>query len=392
MNWLSRTRRTYLDWAAAAPVSPEAKRAFESASSLFGNPSSAHTEGQRAKRLLESARSDIARICGAKPRMVSFTSGATEANAIAILGRARKLHAQGIPYADMHALYLPTAHASTRMNMERLAELGVHVEELPLTGSALDLKLIPSLLRAETILISCDAACSETGIRFDTRGLSQVVAAHPAAKRALLHVDASQLPLVEPLERTRFGADLLVLDAQKVGGVRGVGVLVADDPNSVSSIAGGGGQELGLRPGTEPVALAAAFAAALQAAALKRGVFSEHALTFRTELIRSLTATIPEVAVTSAKRQLPHILSVSLPGTDTEYLAALLDAKGFAVSTRSACETDLGTESRAVLAYTGDPSLARSTLRISWGPTTRKRDLMRIVPAITEALPLAPLR
>lgn len=388
MRWMARNRRTYLDWAAAAPVSPEARAALASALDLFGNPSSPHKDGQAAKRVLEEARSAIAALCGARPRMVTFTSGATEANALAIMGRVRRLKAQGMPYEDMHVLFLPTAHASTRRTMERLAELGVKVEELPLTGTALNVAAASGMVRPGTVLVSCDAACSETGVRFDTRALSLVLGEH---SKAILHVDASQIPLVEPLERTRFGADLLVLDAQKVGGVRGVGALISGEPDAIAAVTEGGGQEQGLRPGTEPVALAAAFAAALVSAAANRERFADRALRDRMSLISSLTTLIPDVVVTSAKKHLPHILSLSIPGIDTEYLAMLLDARGFSVSTRSACETDMGAESRAVLAYTGDQALARSTLRISWGPTTRTRDLLRLPQALRNTLPLARL-
>lgn len=382
-------RRAYLDWAAAAPVGPEAARAFRRAMPAFGNPSSLHAEGAAAKAILEDARAAVAAACGAKAHAVAFTSGATEANAIAIMGRARRLRAAGVPYERMRFLHLPTAHASTRKAMARLASLGAAVEELPLAGAVLDLEAAARLLRPETALVSCDAACSETGVRFDTRGLARAVADAGYAGSALVHVDASQLPLAEPVERTRLGADLLVLDAQKVGGVRGVGALVASRPDAVMRVAEGGGQEGGLRPGTEPVALAAAFAAALRAAASARASFAARAARDRATLVAALAAAVPDARVMEGKRQLPHILSLALPGCDTEYLTLLLDAAGFAVSTRSACDLDGEPSSPAILRYTGDPSLAASPLRISWGPSTPASALRRLPSALVRALPLA---
>jgi len=381
-------KRVYLDWAAAAPVHAKALDAFFAAHGSWGNPSSIHAEGQAAREQLNAARKEIAAQCATKASDLIFTSGATEANALAIEGRIA-FHAQkGTTYDSMHALVLSTAHASTRAAFERIAELGVCVEELPLHGYALDESAAASRLRPETVLVSCDAADSETGVRFDTRSLARVVAGAPDA---VLHVDASQLPLVESVERTRLGADLFVLDAQKIGGVRGIGALIGPGVSRIAALHGGGGQERGLRSGTEPVQLAVALAAALRAAATERHDFATRATVSRAELITHLSSVYPSIKVHTANAQLPHILSLSLPSVDTEYLAYLLNARGFAVATRSACDVGVDTISKSVFIFTGDSTLARSTLRISWGPSTPLSDIQNIVSVIAACLPLAPL-
>lgn len=381
-------RRAYLDWASAAPVHPRSRRAFERAVRAYGNPSSPHAEGRAAKELLEKGRTDIARLAGVKPASVIFTSGATEANALAIQGRIKQCLNAGLTYEQMHILYLPTMHASALGTIEELSQQGVTVEEIPLKGGAIDVDAFAKLIRTETVLVCADAVCGETGARFDTLRLKRSMEAS-VAQKAVLHVDASQLPLVEPIERTRLGADLLVLDSQKVGGVRGVGALIVSKRTLIAPILKGGGQEGGLRSGTEPVALIASFAEALSVCSQRHAAFAASATRERKRLIATITRSMPEAVIHDAKRQAPHILNFSLLGLDTDYMVALLDRDGFAVSTRSACEADSQEGSKAVLARTGDPMIAASTLRVSWGPETRSSELDRFaqaLPAITAFL------
>lgn len=381
-HFFLKKKRTYLDWASAAPVSVLAQKAFEAAVSTYGNPSSPHEEGRRAKELLENARIQVARLAAVKPRGVVFTSGATEANALAIQGTVAAARERGSEYAALHVLYLPTMHSSVRSTLEALQKTGVAIEEIPLTNGEINLTELRARIRPETILVCVDAVCGETGTRFDTLRIRRELDA--CKSRAVLHVDASQLPLIESIEHTRFGADLMVLDAQKVGGVRGVGALVMAKQGTVSPIMYGGGQEAGLRPGTEPAALITAFAEALAVCSRSHREFAKAARATRALLIDRITSTIPEAVINEAKHTAPHILNLSLPGLDTDYAVTLLDRDGFAVSTRSACETDSVEGSKAVLFLTEDEVRATSTLRISWGPETRKSNVLSLVPALRE--------
>ena len=381
-----RRRRTYLDWAAAAPVSARAWKAFEGSRNLFGNPSSPHEEGREAQALLTDARVRIARLAGVKPDAVVFTAGATEANALAILGQVDAQIAAGKDPGQIHVLYLPSAHASTRGAVNQLRERGVEVEALALKDAHLDLAALKAQVRPETALVALEAICGETGTRFDTRGVRQVLnqARTGSEPRIRLHADASQLPLVESFELTRIASDTLALDAQKVGGVRGIGALLAPRQVTIRALIEGGGQERGLRPGTESPGLAAAFAAALEEAHERHASFALHTRMARERLLQRIEG-LPSLVVNGGKAHAPHILNVSLLGRDTDYLAALLNEAGFATSTRSACATD-AEGSVAVLAYTGDAVRAASTLRISWGPQTKERDLTRFADALVRAV------
>lgn len=358
-------KRVYLDWAAAAPISERVRGVFTTALAVFGNPGSVHTEGSRAKALLDDARTRIARLAEVKPSGVVCTSGATESNALAILGHARAA-------GGGHVLYQPSQHASVVSTVEHLKEGGIDVE-------ALDLARVREQIRPDTILITLDAVNGETGEVFDTLSVRRAIdAAHSSA---VLHVDAAQAPLALPFTLAGLGADLVSLDAQKVGGVRGIGVLLMRNDVALHPLMHGGGQEHGLRPGTENPALAVAFATALSEAAEQREKFNERAKTMRAALITQLQ-TIPNLDVNEGKAYVSHILNVSLVGRDTDYLVALLDTDGFAISTRSACETDSEEGSRAVYALTHDAARAAATLRLSWGPTTKESDLIRFAEAL----------
>lgn len=368
MWWRS---RVYLD--VAAGISP--------------NPSSPHEEGRRAKETLESARTRIARLLEVKPDDVVFTRGATEANALATLGVVRAAKRQS-PGASFHCLYLPSSHASIVENMKLLQEEGVEVEELPLKNASVDIAALSKLLRNETILVAMDGVCGETGIVWNTREVrEQLDAARGLGKPPIyLHVDASQAPLTQKISRAHFGADLLTFDASKIGSVRGIGCLVAHRTIPIAPLHAGGGQERGLVPGSESAELAQAFASSLENATTRRDTFRKESERLRAAFLAGIAPESAHIYIQEGRIQAPNIINVSLPGRDTDYLVMLLDREGFAIATRSACETDSLEGSRAVYALTGDRERAKSTLRISWGPHMRARDLVRFARALTRAL------
>jgi len=377
--------RTYLDWAAAAPVEKKTLDAYVRSLGVFGNPASPHSEGRAASDVLEDARVRIARLAGVKSDAVIFTGGATESNALAILGHIHALTDTGRTPDSMHVLYLPSSHASTRGCVELLQKEGVQIEALSIEGGIIDLKKLASQIRPETVLVVLEVVCGETGTRFDTRAIRQVLDTAKPVSRIRMHADASQLPLVESFELTRIASDTLTLDSQKVGGVRGIGVLLAPRQVPLGPLILGGGQERGLRPGTPSPSLAGAFATALEIVHDTHTVFSVQAKAMRIRLIEQMSAEIEQLEINGGKNTAPHILNVSLLGRDTDYLAVLLDEAGFAVSTRSACVTD-EEGSVSVRTFTNDIERASSTLRISWGPSTKERDLDRFKEALIRAV------
>lgn len=371
--------RVYLDWAAAAPVSPKAQAAFRDSVQSYGNPNSPHQEGRNAREILERARATIAKLAEVKTEAVIFTGSATEANALALLGHLKAL---GRPYEDLHVLYAPGAHSSITKNTEILRAEGVQTEALQYKDGEVDLNALATQVRENTVLVAVSAVCGETGAITSVRDIRRVL--DRARTGIVLHVDASQLPFVAPFELTRLGADLLTLDAQKIGGMRGIGALIASRRVPLAPLYGGGGQERGLRSGTPSPVLASAFAAALLEAQESRDSFLTRAQEFRATFL-AIVVSIPRLVVNEGKEQAPHILNISLPGRDTDYLVALLDKAGIAVSTRSSCETN-AEGSRAVLSMTENEERARTTLRISWGSTTTKSEVVAGAHALVKAV------
>ncbi len=364
---------------------------LDAAAGVSGNPSSPHEEGRSAKQILEDARTILARLVEVQSDDIIFTSGATESNALAILGHVRALRALAGRDApgrnNMHVLYLPSAHASIVENMELLREEGIEVEELPIREYRVDIEVLARMIRKETVLVSMDAVCGETGVIWNTREVAVCLRASSKAKRHIvLHVDASQAPLTEKITRDHFGADLLTFDASKVSSARGIGALIAHRTIPLVSLYRGGGQERGLRPGSEAPELAQRFAIALSAAVRNRAAFRTVAERDRAMLVKSIMRAIPDAQIHEAHAQVPNILDLSLLRRDTDYLVMLLDEAEFAVSTKSACETDSEEGSRAVFVLTGDREQARSTLRISWGPSVRARELARFTEELVRAV------
>jgi cysteine desulfurase len=385
-NYLAKYLAKYLDWASAAPVSAAARKAFIAALDVFGNPSSPHALGAKAREMLENARLTIALLAGTKTDSIIFTSGATEANALAIQGHVKSLLESGRKASEIHLLYLPTAHASVVDTMQELLRNGILVEPLQITDGQIDLKKLAEQVRSETAFVSIDLVCGETGTIYNARDVRRTLDAAQKkliengqkvlSERILLHVDASQAPFVESYEHTHLGADLITLDAQKVGGVRGIGVLIRVHPSTkLLPIMQGGGQEQGLRPGTESPALAEAFAVALADAQNGREEFIARAQAMRDSFIHDIKEKFGGCEINVGKHFSPHIINMSFPHIDPDYAVMVLSEAGFSVSTRSACETDSDEGSHTVLALTGDTIRAASTLRISWGPSTPEETL-----------------
>lgn len=374
------TKRTYLDHASATPVTKRAQKSYMRALSIYGNPSSPHKEGVVAAQALAAARVVIAREVEAKPDDIIFTSSATEANNLAIHGVVGSKK-------SAHVLYMPSSHASILEPVQALARTGVLIEPLQVTEGVIDIEKLKSQIRPETVLVSMDRVCGETGALWDTRAVRRVLdgARTSSEPRILLHVDALHAPRIESVERTRIAGDLITFDAQKVGGVRGAAALVVNRTISLEPLLMGGSQERALSPGTENLAAITAFAEAFSEAKENRAAFVVRAQQMRSQILDAISE-IPEVYENRGKEQAPHILNISFVGRDTDYLVALLDVAGFATSTKSACETDSLEGSRAVYVLTGDSSRAEATLRISFGAETSTGDVRRFVQALSSAI------
>jgi cysteine desulfurase len=365
------SNRIYLDWNATAPLRPQARSAAQDALDAAGNPSSVHAEGRAARRLIEQAREQVAALTGADPRNVVFTSGGTEANMLALTPRSA---------ADrllISAVEHPSVLAGGRFP-------AAAVERLPVAGGGqIDLSAVERGLAAlgrGQALVSLMLANNETGV---VQPVSQAARlAHDAG--ALLHVDAVQAAGRISCDINALGADLLTLSGHKIGAPKGVGALVRRDAALpvAEPLIKGGGQERGLRAGTENVAGIAGFGAA--AAAAREGLAAESArmATLRDRLESALVAASPDVVIFGAEAErLPNTTLFALAGMKAETAIIAFDLDGVAVSSGAACSSGKVQPSHVLAAMGVPPQLARGAIRVSLGPTTTESEIDRFIAA-----------
>ena len=326
--------RAYLDWNASAPLRPEARAAMLAALDVAGNPSSVHAEGRAARAIVERARAQVAAAIGAADADVVFTSGATEAAALALAGR--DLAASGVEHEAIAAWTHEALPTST--------DGAVRVDDP--AGATLQ------------------AANGETG----------VVQALPTG---LAVVDATQALGKIPFDFGASGAAMAIVSAHKVGGPKGVGALVLRRGLDVAARLRGGGQEMGRRSGTENVAGIAGFGAAAEAAARERtaGAWRDVA-TLRDALESHLEAEAPgTISVGKGSPRLPNTLCLAAPGWKGETQVMRMDLAGFAVSAGSACSSGKVRASRVLTAMGLPPEVAGSAIRVSLGPATTEAEV-----------------
>lgn len=387
------SKRIYLDYASATPVLTEAKRAYAQAELLVGNPGSLHREGVLADAALEAAREVVARELSCKPREVLFTSGLTEANNLAILGFARALE-ERTPLSSIHAITSAIEHPSVLESFRELEHRGVRVTYLaPTAKGIVPAEAVAEVLTEHTRFVSIGWANNETGtlqpLARISRALKEYAKAH--GLKIALHSDASQAPLFRHPAVHTLGIDLLSLGSNKLYGPRGAGALYVSNTTELYAEHVGGGQERGLRSGTENTAALAGFAEALRVGALEREKESRRMLTLKGILMKGVLEAIPEAVVNGdPNHTLPHILNISFPGVSGEYLTLALDTKGVAVSARSACTEGDGKHSHVIAAMVGKDEAAMwragSAMRFSMGRQTSEKEVHRALRIVIETV------
>ena len=262
---LFRQKRTYLDYASAAPVLPEAVHAMREAEALAGNPGAIHAEGVAAKRVLERARTQIAGVLGCKARGVVFTSGLTEANNLAILGFARAEERARRTLSGTHWLVSSIEHTSVLQCFAEIERMGGTISYIEPDERGIILpEAVRNALRPATVFVSVGWANNEIGIIQPLADIARVLRTYESGNGSsvIFHADAGQAPLYAATSVHSLGVDLLCLGSNKLYGPHGIGCMYVSDRTRLAPVILGGAQERGLRAGTESVALAAGFAAA----------------------------------------------------------------------------------------------------------------------------------
>jgi len=380
--------KLYLDNAATTPVSAAVREAMlPFLGDAHGNPSSRHALGVEASRAIETARARVARATGARPEHVVFTSGGTEANNLAVLGLARANRSAG-----RHVLIGATEHPCVRDPALALVEEGFEVETLALDGDAQpDLDDLARRLRADTILVAHMMVNNEFGSIYPIARLARAVRAN--APRALVHTDAVQALGKLAVSLRGLGVDSLAISAHKFHGPKGSGALVLAPDVRPRPLVFGGGQERGLRSGTENVAGIVGLGRAAELAEGEREIRTAHMRGLREILERGLAGIgggrllfAREAAVS------PSIAAVLLPGPPAEVWMHHLEERGVMTSVGSACHARKGEISPALSALGLSDAEARQVLRFSFAGDTEPSAVEEACRVLAELEPsLAPL-
>jgi cysteine desulfurase len=370
------TERVYLDWNASAPLRGEARAALEAVLPLAGNPSSVHAEGRAARHALERAREEVAALLGAKPADVFFTSGGTEANMLA-LTPAIETADEKRPRGRLLISAVEHSSVLTGGRFPRQAVMDIPVDA---DGRVSLAALKEAVAATPRPLVAVMLANNETGVVQPVAEAAAIV--HQAG--GLLFVDAAQGAGRLACDIDVLGADLITLSAHKIGGPKGVGALVraSEAIHFPDPLIRGGGQERGLRAGTENVAGIVGFGAAAAVARLKRAAEAAHMLGLRNELEEGLRAVSPKAVIFGAGvERLPNTTLFAVEGTKAETAVIALDLEGVAVSSGAACSSGKVQPSHVLAAMGISPALARGAVRVSLGWTTTKAEIARFLDA-----------
>lgn len=377
----------YLDNAATTPICQAALDAYVEASKThWGNPSSRHGFGKDAEDAVREVRDLIRTTIGAKDGVVVFTAGGTEANNLALFGRAlsKPRYLKG-----MKIITTAGEHASVAHPLYALKEKGFQVVEIPTKGGQLDMDKLAEEMTPNVILISMMMVNNESGAVYDVATVSRMMKKN--CPEAVLHVDATQGFMKLPISVKTMGIDMLTLSSHKIEGPKGVGALwISQDLITKKGIVAqclGGGQEGNLRSGTENVPGIVAFGAAIQ---YKRDNFATHVAhlkDLRQHLLDGLvTPALAEVKVNLSPVCVPHILSLTLPKIKSETMLHFLSSKGIYVSSGSACSSHDGHLSSGMLAYGLANGEADCTIRVSLGSGNTEEQMDAFLAALEEGV------
>ena len=398
-------KNIYLDYAATTPLDPMVKKAMAPFfSKKFGNPSSLYEKGREAKEAIEQSRKTIANLIGARPAEIIFTAGGTESVNLAIFGVARNYSPRH------HLLSSKIEHHCVINSFKALAGEGYKTSFVGVGRQGqIDMDQLKSSIKPETILISVIYANNEIGtvepIAEIGKWLKSLNAQRILKKlpKIIFHTDACQAAGYLDLNADALGVDLMSINGSKVSGPKQSGFLYARSGLNLKPLIYGGGQERGLRSGTENVPAIVGFAKALELAQKDRNRENKRLVGLRDYLIKKIKTNTPNVLLngaddsslkvsnrsSNATNKLPNITNLTFKGVEGESLMIYLDSYGISVSTASACSTGNLEPSHVLLAIGRSPAEAKSSIRISLGKQTEKKEidyLLKVLPPLVNQL------
>ena len=378
----------YLDNSATTKISDEALRVYNEASSVtFGNPSSLHTLGSDAEKMIKCARQSLISSLGATGYRAIFTASGSEANNLAIIGRAlsKDRYKRGAKIITTEG-----EHASVNSPLDFLMKSGFKVAKISTREGKIDLEQLRQEMTPDTILVSIMMVNNETGALYDVKAVSDIMKRQ--APEALLHVDVTQSFMKIPFTVKSAGADMITVSSHKIHGPKGVGALVVNEAvftkKGLSPIIFGGGQEFGLRSGTENAPAIAAFGRAVE---IESAALTENEKKLRTlsdYLIKKLTESpvLSQISITLPERKAPHIVNITLPKIKSETMLHYLSSENIFVSSGSACSSNSQHKTSALVAYGRSESEADTSIRISFSHDNEAEDVDRLCETLEAGL------
>lgn len=381
-------KQIYLDNSATTKICDEALEKYVTVSrECYGNPSSLHGLGFDAEKQLNITRNEICASLGAKDATVIFTASGTEANNLAIIGRAfaKERYRRGAKIITTMG-----EHASVDEPFNMLENIGYKIARIPTVGGKIDIDALKNELTGEVILVSMMMVNNETGALYDTSEVAKLMKAR--SPEALLHVDATQSYLKIPFTKAKCGADMITISSHKIEGPKGVGALVVDGSvmksKGLAPLVLGGGQEGGMRSGTENVPGIAAFGEAIRignASLCQRYAYLSELKSYLTKGIEG-DKELSEISITKPTASAPHIVNITLPKIKSETMLHYLSSLGIYVSSGSACSSNSTHHSSALTAFGRTAAEADSSIRISLSHRNTKEDIDSLIEGLKSGL------
>jgi cysteine desulfurase len=364
----------YLDHAATTPVREEVFEAMKPFyGPRFGNPSSTHRWGREARAALDEARERVGRCLGARPDEICFTSGGTEADNLAILGAWRALKAKG----RTAVVTTPIEHKAILGAVHQTTEEGAEERLLAMTpDGVIDPASFNKLVDEQV------AVCSMMWVNNEIGSIQPIpeLAAKAKGRGAMVHTDAVQAFGKVPIDAQTQQFDFLTISGHKFGAPKGIGALFIRRGTHIEPLMHGGTQDRGRRPGTENVAAAVGLARAAELTLAECEVHCAHVRKLRERLEAGILAKIPDAVIHGrGAERAPHIVNISVPGTDSESLLMALDLRGIAASGGSACQSGSISPSHVLTAIGVRPDLASAAIRMSLGVLTTDQSIDRVI-------------
>ncbi len=385
---LLQNSRIYLDYASSTPIDHKMVRSFPRIPKSYAgaNPSALHKEGVLLKKTLEEARTLVAKTLAGHKDEIIFTSSATESDNLALIGSINYFLSQGILPSEIIVYTSPFEHSAVSDSLSHLSK-EISVCTLPQENGFVSAKNIVVPRDFKVLIVTVMFIQNEIGtiqpIKEIAKQIRKLRKEHPEGI-VLFHSDATQAPLFCDLNVARLGVDMMTLGATKLYIPKGVGMLYKRRAVKLLPIFHGGGQEMGLRPGTEPVELIHNFTHALSFAQNNRESATEKITELQNYFESKTEKHLPNVRINKEGERAPHISHLVIPNIDSELLVIELDARGIAVSSKSACKNDNDDKSELLsMLY---PNEKVGAIRVSYGRETTKNELDKTIKAIASVL------